>query len=193
MTLKAFVSALAIGITLLAFIPYISSILKGTTKPHVFSWIIWGTTTFVVFLAQLDDNGGVGAWPIGVSGIITILIACLAYAKRGDISITTSDWIFFLMAMSALLLWYLLKNPLWAVVVLTIVDSIGFIPTARKVYHAPYSEPLSFIILFLIRNILVILALEHYSVTTVLFPAVIAMDCLLLIILIMLRRHKINT
>jgi hypothetical protein len=193
MTLKAFLSALAIGITLLAFIPYISSIMKGKTKPHVFSWIIWGTTTFVVFLAQLDDKGGVGAWPIGVSGIITILIACLAYTKRSDISITTSDWIFFVMAMSALLLWYLLKDPLWAVVVLTTVDSVGFIPTVRKVYHAPYSEPLSFIILFLVRNILVILALEHYSLTTVLFPAVIAMDCLLLIILIMLRRHEINT
>lgn len=125
MTLKAMLSLLAIGLTFLAFIPYISSIMKGVTKPHVFSWVIWGTTTFVVFLAQLDDNGGVGAWPIGVSGIITILIACLAYAKRSDISITTSDWIFFIMAMSALLLWYLLKDPLWAVVVLTIVDSIG--------------------------------------------------------------------
>lgn len=192
MTLKAILSALAIGLTFLAFIPYISSIMQGRTKPHVFSWIIWGTTTFVVFLAQLEDNGGVGAWPIGVSGIITILIACLAYVKRSDISITTFDWIFFVMAMSALLLWYLLKDPLWAVVVLTIVDSIGFIPTVRKVYHAPYSEPLSFIILFFLRNLLVILALEHYSVTTVLFPAVIAIDCLLLITLIMIRRQKIS-
>lgn len=192
MTLKAILSALAIGLTFLAFIPYISSIIKGTTKPHVFSWIIWGTTTFVVFLAQINDNAGIGAWPIGVSGIITILIACLAYTKRSDISITLSDWIFFMIAMSALLLWYLLKNPLWAVVVLTIVDSIGFIPTVRKVYDAPYSEPLSFITLFFLRNILVILALEHYSVTTVLFPAVIAMDCLLLITLIMIRRQKIK-
>lgn len=192
MTLKAILSLVAIGLTFLAFIPYISSIMKGTTKPHVFSWIIWGATTFVVFLAQLDDNGGVGAWPIGVSGIITIVIACLAYTKRGDVSITTSDWIFFMMAMSALLLWHLLKDPLWAVVVLTVVDSIGFIPTVRKVYHAPYSEPLSFIILFFLRNILVILALEHYSVTTVLFPAVIAIDCVLLITLSMIRRQKIN-
>lgn len=192
MTYKAILSGLAIALTFLAFIPYIRSILKGITKPHVFSWIIWGTTTFFVFLAQLDDNGGIGAWPIGVSGIITVMIAYLAYTKRSDISITKSDWLLFIMAMSALLLWYLLKDPLWAVVVLTIVDSIGFIPTIRKVYHAPYSEPLSFIILFFLRNILVILALEHYSITTVLFPAVIAFDCLLLIALIMVRRQKIK-
>ncbi|MGJ8620654.1 MAG: hypothetical protein ACSHWN_09995 [Methylophilaceae bacterium] len=190
MTYKAILSGLAIALTFLTFIPYIRSILKGITKPHVFSWIIWGTTTFFVFLAQLDDNGGIGAWPIGVSGIITVMIAYLAYTKRSDISITKSDWLLFIMAMSALVLWYLLKDPLWAVVVLTIVDSIGFIPTIRKVYYAPYSEPLSFIILFFLRNILVILALEHYSITTVLFPAVIALDCLLLIALIMIRRQK---
>jgi hypothetical protein len=51
---------------------YIHSIQQGTTKPHVFSWVIWGSTTFVVFLAQLADKGGAGAWPIGVSGIITL-------------------------------------------------------------------------------------------------------------------------
>ncbi len=192
MTFKAILSAVAIGLTLLAFIPYISSIVKGTTKPHVFSWVIWGTTTFVVFLAQLEDHGGIGAWPIGVSGIITILIACLAYGKRSDISITRSDWLFFMLAMTALLLWYLLEDPLWTVVVLTVVDTIGFIPTVRKVYHTPYSEPLSFITLFFVRNILVILALEHYSVTTVFFPAVIALDCLLLMTLITIRRQKIN-
>ena len=63
---KEFLSAIAIALTLIAFLPYIRSILRGKTKPHVFSWLIWGTTTFVVFLAQLADEGGVGAWPITI-------------------------------------------------------------------------------------------------------------------------------
>lgn len=70
---KAILSIIAIAITLIAFIPYIVGILKGITKPHIFSWIIWGSTTFVVFLAQLEGHAGIGAWPIGVSGIMTIL------------------------------------------------------------------------------------------------------------------------
>ncbi|HSR01223.1 MAG TPA: hypothetical protein VLM20_00330 [Methylophilaceae bacterium] len=97
-----------------------------------------------------------------------------------------------MLAIADLILWYVLEDPLWTVLVLTVVDSVGFIPTVRKVYHAPYSEPLSFITLFFIRNILVILALEHYSVTTILFPAVIALDCLLLMALLTTRRRKIN-
>ena len=91
MPYKELLSAIAIGLTCIAFFPYIRSIINGKVKPHVFSWVIWGTTTFVVFLAQLEDNGGAGAWPIGVSGSITIFIALLAYSKRADISITHSQ------------------------------------------------------------------------------------------------------
>ena len=98
---KELLSAVAIVLTFIAFFPYIGSIIKGAIKPHVFSWVIWGTTTFVVFLAQLDDGGGVGAWPIGVSGSITIFIALLAWLKRGDITITRTDWLFFVSAMSS--------------------------------------------------------------------------------------------
>lgn len=93
--LKLLLSGLAIGLTLAAFIPYILSIVRGHTRPHVFSWVIWGITTCVVFAAQLNAGGGRGAIPIGVSGGITLLIALLAFYKRADINITRSDWFFF--------------------------------------------------------------------------------------------------
>lgn len=186
---KEVFSAVAITLTFIAFFPYIKSIVRGVVRPHVFSWVIWATTTFVVFLAQLEDDGGVGAWPIGVSGMITILIAILAYLKRGDITINRTDWLFLISALSSLPLWYFTSDPLWAVVILTIVDLFGFGPTVRKGYNFPRSESLVFFSLFAARNILVIMALEHYSVTTVLFPAVIAAACLLLILMIAYRRR----
>jgi hypothetical protein len=189
---KTTLSIIAIALTLIAFIPYVIGILKGATKPHFFSWIIWGSTTFVVFLAQLEGHAGIGALPIGISGVITVFIAWLAYLKRSDITITKKDWLFFTIALSALPIWYWMSDPLWAVVILTTVDMLGFAPTVRKVYHDPYSEPISFITLFSARNILVLFALEHYSLTTTLFPAVIAAACLLLIALMLLRRRIIT-
>src|SRR5690606_38246789 len=102
----------------------------------------------------------VGAWPIGVSGVITIRIAFLAYVKRSDIAITRTDWVFFVSALSSLPLWYFTSDPLWAVVVLTIVDVLGFGPTIRKVYRFPHSESLLFFALFAVRNFIVIMALE---------------------------------
>lgn len=190
---KEILSTVAIALTFIAFFPYIRSIIQGSVNPHVFSWVIWGTTTFVVFLAQLEDNGGVGAWPIGVSGGISIFIALLAYIKRADIAITKTDWVFFMSAMSSLPFWYFTSDPLWAVVILTTVDVIGFGPTARKSYIYPHSESLLFFALFTARNLIVITALENYSVTTVLFPAVIAAACMLLMTMITYRRRVLAT
>lgn len=190
---KEILSTVAIALTFIAFYPYIRSIIQGSVKPHVFSWVIWGATTFIVFLAQLEDSAGTGAWPIGVSGCISIFIALLAYIKQADIAITRTDWVFFVSAMSSLPFWYFTSDPLWAVVILTTIDVLGFGPTARKSYHYPYSESLLFYALFMARNLIVIMALENYSVITVLFPAVIAAACMLLIIMMTYRRHVLTT
>lgn len=190
---KELLSAVAIALTFIAFFPYIRAIMRGATRPHVFSWVIWGVTTFVVFLAQLEDHGGVGAWPIGVSGVITLYVALMAYIKRADITITKTDWVFFTTAMSSLPFWYFTSDPLWTVVILTTVDVLGFGPTARKAYSSPFDEPLTFFALFMARNLIVIMALENYSLTTVLFPAVIASACLFLILMITYRRRVLST
>ncbi|WP_026600595.1 hypothetical protein [Methylomonas sp. 11b] len=145
MPLKPVLSAMAIALTIGTLLPYIRAIVKGAVQPHVFSWVIWGCTTFVVFLAQIADRGGVGAWPIGVSGSLTILVAFLAYRRPGDLTITHSDWGFFVAALSALPTWYLTADPLWAVVVLTVVDALGFGPTVYKVYAQPDSESPGFL------------------------------------------------
>lgn len=187
---KELLSAIAIALTFVAFLPYFRSILKGATRPHVFSWIIWGITTLVVFFAQLEDYAGVGAWPIGVSALLTILIALLAYAKRADTTITKTDWLFFGSALASLPLWYFTSDPMWSVIVLTTVDALGFGPTVRKAYHAPHSESPVFFGIYMVRNLIVLLALENYSVTTALFPAAIGIACLLLIVMILVRRQR---
>lgn len=189
---KEILSFSAIALTFIAFIPYIRSIQQGKTKPHVFSWIIWASVTFIVFLAQLSDKGGAGAWPIGVSGLITFYVAILAYLKKSDSTITHKDRLFFIAAMSAIPFWYLTSNPLWAVVILTSIDLIGFVPTYRKAYHHPNEEQLLFFSLIASRNLIAILALEHYSLTTMLFPAATALACILFIKFVTIRRKTLK-
>lgn len=186
---KEIFSALAVGLTFYAFLPYIHSILRGRTRPHFFSWLIWGITTFVVFFAQLAGNAGIGAWPIGISGLITIYIAALAWIKRTDTEFTPTDRAFLTAALSALPVWFFTSDPLWAVVVLTAVDILGFGPTVRKAFYHPHEEKIGFFLLFALRNALVLLALERYSLTTVLFPAAVGAACLLLAGLIAARRE----
>ena len=189
---KVVFSFAAIVLTFIAFVPYIRSIVAGITKPHVFSWGVWGTTTIIVFFAQVEAKGGVGAWPIGVSGAVTLLIAFLAFVKRSDIEITRTDWLFFSLALASLPFWYATADPLWAVIVLTVVDLLGFGPTLRKAYAFPHDENIPFFMLFMTRNLFVIIALEQYSIATTLFPLSVGGACLLLIVMVLYRRNTVR-
>lgn len=188
---KDILSIVAIIITIYAFFPYIKQIVTNVVTAHTFSWVIWGLTTSIVFFAQIQDKGGVGALITGVSGAISIGIAILAFTKRGDGSITKIDWAFFIVALSSIPFWYFTSNPMWAVVVLTTVDLLGFGPTIRKAYDNPHKESIFFFLLFVIRNIIATIALENYTITTVLFPVATALSCLLLISIIVFRRKVV--
>lgn len=186
---KALLGAAATVLTFAIFVPYIRSIGRGTTRPHVFSWVVWALGTFIVFLAQLAGGAGVGAWPIGISAAITGWIAWLAWRRRGDVTITRTDWACFAAALAALPCWVFTDDPLWAVVILTAVDLVGFGPTLRHAWSDPHAESASFFALAAVRNALVVLALEHYSWTTVLFPAAVGVGCLLLAGVVVDRRR----
>ncbi len=192
MLIKELLSGLAIVLTLVAYIPYILSIQKGKSKPHVFSWVIWGLTTLLVSFAQFADGGGLGAWPITVSGMVAFYVAVLAYVKKADTSRTVIDWLFLSVALISLPLWYLAQSPLIAVLILTFVDTLGFGPTFRKSYSLPYSESLLFFVIMAVRNAIAILALENISITTVLFPAMTVFMCSLLILMVKVRRWQLN-
>jgi len=187
---KELFAAAAIVLTFAMFVPYIRSIHQGRTRPHAFSWIVWALSTFVVFFAQLAGGGGLGAWPIGISGVISGYIALLAYAKRADRSITTTDWVFLGVALAALPCWLVTENPLAAVVILTGVDLAGFGPTFRAAYLRPHDERIGFYLLGTVRNGLALAALEHYSLTTVLFPAAVGIACLAFVSMVAFRRAQ---
>lgn len=190
---KFLLACVAIILTLWGFIPYIISILKGFSKPHMFTWIIWGLTVIIVFFAQYSDGGGVGSLPIGLSGILTLGVAVLALYKKSDITINTTDWFFFLLCLSAIPLWMVTSNPVWSVIILTLIDVVAFFPTFRKAYHEPYSEKMSIYCIMTLRNIISAIALEHYSITTLFFPLIISITLTLLILVVFYRRAWYNS
>lgn len=191
-TYQSWLSAVAVILTCIAFLPYILSIFRGRTRPHVFSWVIWGMNTSVAFLATLHAGGGLpGAGVIGFSAGVTLFIAVLAYIKRADVSVTLTDRLFFIAALAAMPLWHWADDPLWAVWLITVIELLGFGPTFRKTWSQPFSESMGFLVLLVLRNTLVIAALDRHTTTTVLFPAAMAAACLALIAVMAWRRPQV--
>jgi hypothetical protein len=117
--------------------------------------------------------------------------ALLSWMKRSDLSITPLDWGCLVVALLALPIWLLTSSPLWAVLILTAIDLVGFGPTVRKAYKKPHEERIWFFLLGALRNAFVIAALEHYSPTTVVFPAAVGVACLALAPFIAIRRQSL--
>ena len=191
--IKETLSIIGISITIIAYFPYIKSIMDNKTKPHLFSWIIWGITTSIAFFAMYFNDGGVGTFPVAFAASLCFAIAFLTYKKMGLDYITKSDWIFLALALSALPLWYVTSSALYAIILLSAVDVIGFIPTFKKAYKFPYEEQLTFFILMLTRDIFfTIPALESYTLTTMVFPLTLSTATTTFVIMVYFRRKKIS-
>jgi hypothetical protein len=182
-------SALAIALTLIAFLPYIRAVARGAFQPHVVSWGIWGGATLAISAAQYFADGGAGAWPIFLSGLMTVIVAVFAYRSSRDGSVTRADIFFLLLSLCALISWFVTQDPLMAVVLLTVVDLSGFAPTYRRGWWHPHDESLRFYALMVVRNGLAAVALEAYSMTTLLFPLATGFACFMFVMMVMCRRR----
>ncbi len=186
---KTFFSILAILLTLIGYIPYVRNILKGKTIPHAYTWFIFTLATVFVFGLQLAAGAGVGAFVTLVISISVFVIFIFSLFK-GEKNITLSDTIFFILALTALVLWRVAEQPILSVILLSIINILAFAPTIRKSWNKPYSETLLTYIINASRYGVGLLALEHYNIVTVFFPAS-AMAITFTFVLILSVRRRI--
>lgn len=178
---------ISIVLALVSLVPYIWVTIRGTNKPHLFTWIIWTLLTGIAFALQYTEGAGAGAWSGFVTTILCLIITILA-VKYGEKNITRSDWIVFIAALAAIPLWLMTDNALLAVIWVSVIDSIGFIPTFRKSWHKPYEEMLLHPIIAGIKHITVLLALETVGPsTTVYSTSMVVMNGLMVAMLIFRR------
>ena len=178
---KEIVAFIGVLLTFIGYGAYVYTIFRGETRPHPFSWTIWGILTAIGFFAQISDNAGPGAWVTGISAVITFFIAGLGYYKRSDIVITRNDWITFIATIIAIPLWMITETPLYSVILITTIDSIAFYPTFAKTWHKPNQELGFEYVMAASKYALSIYALTNYSVITVLYPlSLVVMNVLFL-------------
>jgi hypothetical protein len=166
---------------------YVADILRGRTKPHLYTYVVWSIVTLIAFFGSLVSGGGYGAWIIGVTGLLTVVIVPLS-VKYGTKDIKIIDAVFLCGALISIVPWLILKDPLWSVVLAVIIDICGYLPTMRKTWSAPESEILSPWAMGGVKSALAIVTLDAFSVTTVLFPAeIVVMNGILSYIIISRR------
>lgn len=180
----------AVVIGFIGYIPYFRTIFNGKTKPHAFTWFVWGLLTAIAFGGQIAGNGGAGAWVTGFTAFISFTIFILALAK-GKKDFPLADWLCLAGCMLALALWAFTDNPLLAIILITIIDLIAFIPTFRKSFSSPDSEPVFTYALSGFKFVIGIIALEQFSTVTVLYPASLVVTNGLFVVMLFVQRRRL--
>lgn len=170
MDIKLVLGILAVIIGLAGYVFYIRGIIQGKVKPHAFTWTVWGLLTGIAFVAQVVEEGGPGAWVTGVTAVMSFIFAAVGLEKTSRQYISRSDWLFFVSAIIAIPVWYLTGNPLWSVIIVTIIDALAFVPTFRKAYHYPQTENTWTYFLSGTKFIFGVAALESLTIVTALYP-----------------------
>ncbi len=188
---KLLLGSLAVVISLVSYAPYLWDIFKGKTKPHAFSWLIWTILTGVAFAIQYSENGGAGAWVTGISTLLCFVVCVVAFAQ-GHVKFDYLDWFLLGLAVLSFVLWRLVENPVYSIILVTLTDILGFFPTYRKAYYKPYEETVSAYVLYALKFFLSLFALETFIFTTAFYPAVLVFLNSSFVVLLLVRRKQIS-
>lgn len=191
MEIRTILGSVAVAVGLIGYIPYIRDIFAGRTKPHAFSWFIWGLLTLIGFLAQVADNAGPGAWITGFSAFVCLWIFILAL-QRGEKQIVALDWLSFFSALLALLLWFFTQTPLYSVILITLIDVLGSVPTIRKSINKPQQETRSAYFLSGLKFFIALFALSNFSIITWLYPISLVIQNWAILALLTIRRKQLG-
>lgn len=185
-----FFGILAFAIGMCGYVVYIRSILKGQTKPHVFTHLIWGIMTGIAFCAQLYDHAGPGSWAMGMSTFACLSQAALAL-KYGEKNITRSDKIALCAALLAIIPWLVTDNPFWSIILVSVIDAIAFYPTFRKSWNKPWEENLTAYNIANLKFLVSLMAMKNFTVVTTLYAITVIILNGSFVVLCLIRRQSL--
>ena len=162
--IKNILGFVATFLVFIGYIPYLRDIIKGKTKPHLYSWFLWSFVTFIAFALQVSGGAGSGSLVTLAAAIMCIAVITLGIIYKAKVTIVKIDTIFLILAFIALGLWLIAKQPIISTILTTLVDLLGFAPTIRKSWNRPHTETLTFYYLNSLRFGLAIIALQKYTI-----------------------------
>jgi hypothetical protein len=189
--LQKILGASAFIISIWGSVVYICSILRGETKPHLYSWIIFSILTCIAFFAQLSDGAGPGAWMMGAVTLSCFVTAILSI-KFGEKQHTKSDKIALCASLLAIFPWLVTKDPLLSVIMISFIDGIAMFPTIRKSWNKPYQENMPSYWIANLKSVIALFALTHFSISTALYLISIIIINTILISVCVYRRRALS-
>jgi hypothetical protein len=122
-------------------IPYVRDTLRGATRPHRGTWLIWGVLAVVVCMSQYADGASWSLVMAGVQAVLTSVIFGLSI-RWGEGGLSPVEIVMIAIAGAGVVGWVVADEPLVATVCVVAADLIGAAMMVPKTYRDPESETL---------------------------------------------------
>lgn len=176
-----------VGLATLSLLPYFIATVKGTNRPHIFTWIIWSLLTGQAFAVQYAGGAGPGGWATGATFFFCVLIL-LVSVRNGEKTKTRADWACFLLALLGIPVWLATDSLSMAAVWVVVIDGLAYIPTMRKAWNRPWEEMVFTHVTANIKHVASLLGMTAYSMATAFYPVALMSFNMALVLLIAGRR-----
>ncbi len=185
------IGIISVIIAFIGFFPYFMSCIKKETKPHMFSWLLWGITGFAVYFGQQEHDAGAGAWVVLAESVLCTAVGLYAMFY-GERHFTKSDYISLAFAALGIGIFAFSSHAELALCALAAVDIIAFYPTVRKSWSNPYEEQMSVYALSTASLLLSCTAMDNYDFATLFNLVLVIVIQVGLIAMVMHRRFAMH-
>lgn len=153
-------------LSLVGYIPYIISILRGKTQPNKASWIIWAIVGGLLAFSYLTEGDKNTIWlPLGYF-FGPLVVAILSF-KYGYSQWSRLDRFCLIAAAISAIPWIVSKDATITLLINVLIDSLGAIPTIVKSYFEPETEDATAWIIFFIANTLQVIAIQQWNIAAI--------------------------
>ena len=171
-------------------VPYVRDVVRGTTRPHRGSWLIWAVTASVVYASQRADGASWSLIMAGAQAVLTAFVFLLAI-PRGEGGLSAGETSMVALACAGVVGWMVADEPLVATICVVAADLIAAGLMVPKTYRDPGSETLATYALASVGGVLAAGAVGTADPSLLLYPLYFCAINAAIAVLIAQRRARV--
>ena len=171
-------------------IPYVRDTIRGSTRPHRGTWLIWSVLAIVVCLSQRADGATWSLIMAAAQAVLTGAIFLLSI-RRGEGGLSPADVLMLTLAGGGVIGWIVADEPVIATACVVAADLIGAAMMVPKTYRDPGSETLATFALASLSGALATGAVGTLDPSLLLYPVYYCLANGALAVLIRQRRRRL--
>jgi hypothetical protein len=191
MSIAPVLGALAGLVGIADTVPYVRDTVRGATRPHRGTWLIWGVLAVVASVSQRADGASWSLVLTASQAILTAIVLVLAI-RHGEGGLAALELSLLAVACGGIVGWMLAGEPVVAVACVIVADLSAVAMMTPKAYRDPHSETLAMYAWASVGGALAAGAVGAADVSLLLYPIYYCLANGALALLISVRRRRFS-